>query len=935
MQQVQFAEFKSKSFEEEPQCPRSRLRRGFAVYGSRFRRRRKTLGAEAENGSDGCQPLRAFDVDGIKPSTTCRLGTEASTSSPTALPPAVKRQIPGGVQLSPVRVSCKMKGEVEWAKGGGVAGTEALGEQSHSSLESGSTEQEGWLDLQRPTRSKFWVRFDGKFMSCFKSDKDAYSEYVISVSSMELVRSRKEKRFILSTCSTEFVFKAETTGLRAEWLRALELGIKQHRDQHSSVAAASPSPPQWLGGQGHRGKLALRGFLSKVYTVIANDKLWLFRNEQDYRDGIGITNIHMNLASVKDSSGSTFHLVTPSRSFSFKGSSEQECSAWTAALEQSISHSLSSYEVAARVWEVVGNDQCADCQAERPEWASINLLVVICTRCAGQHRALGPIISKVRSLKMDSNIWTEPVIQLFEVIGNRGANQIWAGNVPPGEQIGPDSSSEQRQTFITAKYQLGKYQRLHPLTHQPHQLHQTLCRAVLTADIAEMVLLVFSGACVTAHSDTEPLTALQLAERVGNTTQLEFLRQNQHRVAAPVGSLDRGKPSTAPRYYLCALEANVLKFFSYESSETPCDSICLEQLLSLTRCDPGPQPGEDRGNVRLELLTTTGENYVIDGASSDCLQEWASCLARNVLPEAVPEGETGDFQLLGRLKVREAAVRRWSPAWALLTPHHLLLYLDNSSHEQLSLHSITELIHFTAGYVIAAAGTRLWYLKTHLLSNFEGWCTALSVAVSTAREQHTGDAEAPMLVTQCIRYITEHGMTSEGIYLGSGHRSKVIEVWELFQEPRVKVSAELGAGPELGVSEVAGALKKYFRELEENLFTVSSCGEWLSVSAVEDEEEKLGLYGELIENLPQRNRATLRALIDHLHCVQYFSSSNGMSADALSRVFGPILFQMDGTAGTSVRVVQDLLHNYITIFKVDVQELEERLEQMRESYLEE
>lgn len=34
------------------------------------------------------------------------------------------------------------------------------------------------------------------------------------------------------------------------------------------------------------------------------------------------------------------------------------------------------------------------------------------TVISGQHRALGSNLSKVRSLKMDNKVWTEPLIQV-------------------------------------------------------------------------------------------------------------------------------------------------------------------------------------------------------------------------------------------------------------------------------------------------------------------------------------------------------------------------------------------------------------------------------------------------------------------------------------------------------------------------------------------
>lgn len=45
--------------------------------------------------------------------------------------------------------------------------------------------------------------------------------------------------------------------------------------------------------------------------------------------------------------------------------------------------------------DIPGNDACAECGAPEPQWASLNLGILVCIECSGVHRNLGVHISKV------------------------------------------------------------------------------------------------------------------------------------------------------------------------------------------------------------------------------------------------------------------------------------------------------------------------------------------------------------------------------------------------------------------------------------------------------------------------------------------------------------------------------------------------------------
>lgn len=68
---------------------------------------------------------------------------------------------------------------------------------------------------------------------------------------------------------------------------------------------------------------------------------------------------------------------------SFIAESEQMREQWVEAMRNAIGEALSNSEVAEQIWAEPSNSLCADCGATKPEWAAINLCVVICKRCAG------------------------------------------------------------------------------------------------------------------------------------------------------------------------------------------------------------------------------------------------------------------------------------------------------------------------------------------------------------------------------------------------------------------------------------------------------------------------------------------------------------------------------------------------------------------------
>ncbi|KAI1614189.1 hypothetical protein EDD36DRAFT_219430 [Exophiala viscosa] len=99
-----------------------------------------------------------------------------------------------------------------------------------------------------------------------------------------------------------------------------------------------------------------------------------------------------------------------------------------------------------------GNSQCADCGARNPAWASWNLGVFLCMRCASLHRKLGTHISKVKSLSMDT--WNTEQVENMKRNGNNAVNKTYnPKNKRPDMPLDADEVDSAMERFIRKKYQ--------------------------------------------------------------------------------------------------------------------------------------------------------------------------------------------------------------------------------------------------------------------------------------------------------------------------------------------------------------------------------------------------------------------------------------------------------------------------------------------------
>ncbi|XP_055081857.1 arf-GAP with Rho-GAP domain, ANK repeat and PH domain-containing protein 1-like isoform X3 [Periophthalmus magnuspinnatus] len=810
----------------------------------------------------------------------------------------------------------------------------------------------GWLDKNPPQGALYyqrrWVKLDTDYLRYFDNEKAIYSKGLISTAFITSVSSVGELKFEVVTNNRTFIFRAESEAERDEWVALLKdcTGGRQYRN---TITPGSPLAPDF------HGYLGLRGIRSRLYTVVALDKVFLYKNMEDYRIGVGITTIDMNVGNVKVTDQRAFDLTTPYRTFCFIAESEQLKDQWVEAMHNAIDEALSNSEVAERIWAEPTNSCCADCGAPKPEWAAINLCVVVCKRCAGEHRGLGPSISKVRSLKMDKKVWTDELIQVFLLMGNERVNSFWAGNVPPSEALTPSSCTEDRRRYITNKYRQGKYRKYHQLFGNQKELNNALCINVQGSDVLETLRLIFCGADVNCSTGVpECPSPLTLAQASSQPLQAELISHNLNTELprSEVGDITDTMPYSAPSTVClngflfktasmtravtdrkakeefsrrwCTLNDGTFSYYESDKNSNPNGSLKASEIvcLSVGTISHGY-------NHTFELYTEAERLYLFGTDDPDSHKEWIKSIAKSIIPASAESLLRLDFVRIGRLRCKGGLNLETSKVgWFALEGSTLHAHMEKGHMEEINLRKLTELSTQSDVLVLVEKGRTL-YIEGERKLDFAGWCEAITTAAQsgadTLSEQQLTETDIPVIVHSCIGFITQYGLTSEGIYRKSGVNSRVKALLDKFRSDARSICLKEENNV---VDDVSNTLKRFFRELEEGLFTQEEGPNWLQTSIIQDKDAKISQYQQLLDKLPHVNKATLEALINHLYCVQCHAHINQMNIHNLAIVFGPTLFQTDGKDYTAGQVIEDLIEHYTTIFEVNQTQLAKQLQEI-------
>ncbi|GCB63369.1 hypothetical protein scyTo_0004398, partial [Scyliorhinus torazame] len=823
--------------------------------------------------------------------------------------------------------------------------------------------KEGWLDKLSPQGNcvfqKRWVKFDGENLSYYNNEKEMYSKGIIPLTSINTVHGLGDNKFEVISSIRTFTFRVEKEDDRDDWIDTLLSALKSQPNNLSQLNT------RCVVTSDKSGHVELRGYKARIFVVLRGSNIWLYKSEQDFKGGIGITTIDTSVATVKDVDRKGFELSTPFRNFSFTAESEREKQEWIETVQGSIAESLSDYEVAEKIWFNESNRNCADCRAPDPEWASINLGVVICKKCAGQHRSLGSNISKIRSLKLDTSIWSNELVELFIVVGNRTVNAFWTANLKAGEELDMDAPPSHRLEFITQKYKEGKFRKKLSSFQNQKELNKALCQAVMKPDIFESMSLVFSGADVMcATGEPAHCTPYLLAQKAGQRLQMEFLFHNKLSVVPKIDALSKSgihsnnsqssflcgflyktinttKTVTEKRLKeefhkrWCTLEGGFLSYYESDKSATPNGRIDISEVVCLGVAKSDFTWGAGVSST-FEMYLLSERVFSFGTDNVEILKDWTRAISKFIIPAMVETLSKRDYELIGRLYYKDVHnLGHWKAGWFALEKSQLWFYPEQNIAEEDSVH-LKRLQELTVSTEIEKHGEkrdilllvekgRTLYIHGHTKLDFTVWHTAIRKAAGTdgnaLRDQQLSKNDIPIIVDSCIAFVTQYGLGCEGIYQKNGTLSRVNQLLDQFRKDARNVKLRIG-DHQLG--DVTDVMKRFLFEIDDALLTKELYPYWMSALDVQNEKERLEKYRMLIQTLPRVNRVTLAALIGHLYRVQKCSEMNQMNTHSLSQVFSPYLFQTEGQTKQEVNVTEDLINLYVQLFSVN----EDQVKQM-------
>uniref|UniRef100_A0AAQ6IKD8 Rho GTPase activating protein 42b n=1 Tax=Anabas testudineus TaxID=64144 RepID=A0AAQ6IKD8_ANATE len=145
-------------------------------------------------------------------------------------------------------------------------------------------------------------------------------------------------------------------------------------------------------------------------------------------------------------------------------------------------------------------------------------------------------------------------------------------------------------------------------------------------------------------------------------------------------------------------------------------------------------------------------------------------------------------------------------------------------------------------------------------------------------------------VKKCIELIEMRGITTLGLYRTGGVNSKVQRLMTSAFGKKSPADIQVNADT-WDNKTITSGLKNYFRCLAEPLLTYRLHKEFIKAATYDDQTYRVRAIHALVHKLPDKNKAMLDILTNHLLKVSSHCEENQMTVSNLGMIFGPTLLR--------------------------------------------
>uniref|UniRef100_A0A8C2A0T1 SLIT-ROBO Rho GTPase activating protein 2 n=1 Tax=Cyprinus carpio TaxID=7962 RepID=A0A8C2A0T1_CYPCA len=143
--------------------------------------------------------------------------------------------------------------------------------------------------------------------------------------------------------------------------------------------------------------------------------------------------------------------------------------------------------------------------------------------------------------------------------------------------------------------------------------------------------------------------------------------------------------------------------------------------------------------------------------------------------------------------------------------------------------------------------------------------------------------------SDCIRFISRHGLHHEGIFRVSGSQVEVNDIKNAFERGEDPLAGDQN---DHDMDSIAGVLKLYFRGLENALFPKEVFHDLMSCVSMENLQDRAVHIRKVLLSLPSNTLVIMRYLFAFLNHLSQYSDDNMMDPYNLAICFGPTLMSV-------------------------------------------